>query len=77
MSCRAWLMKKSTACRRLKGFIGYATFANALYVPSGIIAEAAVYVYISRFRFCGAVRTSRCKYSGTNRIKVILPRLIK
>lgn len=70
-------MKKSTACRRLKGFIGYVTFVNALYVPSGSAAEAAVCAYISRFRFCGAVRTSRCKYSGTNRIKVILPKSIK
>lgn len=70
-------MKKSTACRLPKGFIGYATFANALYVPSGSAAEAAVYVYISRFRFCGAVRTSLCKYSGTNLIKITLLKSIK
>lgn len=77
MSCRAWLMKKSTACRRLKGFIGYATFANALYVPSGSAAEAAVCAYISRFRFCGVARILRYKFSSASRIKVISSKSIK
>lgn len=70
-------MKKSTACRRPKGFIGYVIFVNALYVPSGSAAEAAVCAYISRFRFCGVARILLCRFLRMNRIKIILPKSIK
>lgn len=70
-------MKKSTACRRPKDFIGYATFANALYVPIGSIVGIVICVRVSRFRFFVAVRILRCKYSGTNHIVVISQKSIK
>ncbi len=70
-------MKKSTACRRLNACTDYATFANALYVPIGLTAEIVICVRVSRFRFCGAVLISRCKYSGTNHIAVISRKSIK
>ena len=47
-------MKKSTACRRPKGFIGYATFANALFVPRFIFARIVICANFERFRSFGA-----------------------
>lgn len=70
-------MKKSTACCRRKGFIVCVIFVNALYVPSGSAAEAAVYVYISRFQFCGVAQISHCRFFCVSHIKVISSKSIK